>query len=68
MMWTILFDQENTICYRVGIPKKGNNSNHINYNGGHKGWNLSVDISKARDASPPTPSKVEFCAKQNEWK
>ena len=28
--------------------------------GGHKCWDLSSDISKTNDPSPPTPNKVEF--------
>ena len=26
-------------------------------------WDLSSDITKTNDSSPPTPSKVEFCSK-----
>ena len=34
-----------------------------NYNGGQKCWDLSSDITKTSDPSPPTPNKVEFGAK-----
>ena len=33
------------------------------YNGGQKCWDLSSDITKTSDPSPPTPNKVEFGAK-----
>ena len=33
------------------------------YNGGQKCWDLSGDITKTSDPSPPTPNKVEFGAK-----
>ena len=33
------------------------------YNGGQKCWDLSSDITKPSDPSPPTPNKVEFGAK-----
>ena len=33
------------------------------YNGGQKCWDLSSDITKTSDPSPPTPNKVEFRAK-----
>ena len=33
------------------------------YNGGQKCWDLSNDITKTSDPSPPTPNKVEFGAK-----
>ena len=33
------------------------------YNGGQKCWDLSSDITKTSDSSPPTPNKVEFGAK-----
>ena len=33
------------------------------YNGGQKCWDLSSDITKTGDPSPPTPNKVEFEAK-----
>ena len=33
------------------------------YNGGQKCWDLSGDIAKTSDPSPPTPNKVEFGAK-----
>ena len=33
------------------------------YNGGQKFWDLSNDITKTSDPSPPTPNKVEFGAK-----
>ena len=33
------------------------------YNGGQKCWDLSSDITKASDPSPPTPNEVEFGAK-----
>ena len=32
-------------------------------NGGQKCWDLSSDITKTSDPSPPTPNKVEFGAK-----
>ena len=32
-------------------------------NGGQKCWDLSTDITKTSDPSPPTPNKVEFGAK-----
>ena len=35
----------------------------IYYNGGQKCWDLSSDITKTSDPSPPTPNKVEFGAK-----
>ena len=35
----------------------------ITYNGGQKCWDLSSDITKTCDPSPPTPNKVEFAAK-----
>ena len=35
----------------------------ISYNGGQKYWDLSSDITKTSDPSPPTPNKVEFGAK-----
>ena len=34
-----------------------------NCNGGQKCWDLSSDITKTSDPSPPTPNKVEFGAK-----
>ena len=37
-------------------------NNHI-FSGGQKCWDLSSDISKTNDPSPPTPNKVEFGAK-----
>ena len=37
-----------------------------NYNGGQKCWDLSSDIPKTSDPSPPTPNKVEFGAKMGE--
>ena len=33
------------------------------YSGGQKCWDLSSDITKTSDSSPPTPNKVEFGAK-----
>ena len=33
------------------------------YNSGQKCWDLSSDITKTSDPSPPTPHKVEFGAK-----
>ena len=33
------------------------------YNGGQKCWDISSDITKTSDPSPPTPNKVEFGAK-----
>ena len=36
---------------------------NMNYNGGQKCWDLSSDITKTSDPSPPTPNKVEFGAK-----
>ena len=33
------------------------------YSGGQKCWDLSSDITKTSDSSPPTPHKVEFGAK-----
>ena len=33
------------------------------YNGGQQCWDLSSDITKTSDPSPPTPNKVEFWAK-----
>ena len=33
------------------------------YNGGQKCWDVSSDITKTSDSSPPTPNKVEFGAK-----
>ena len=33
------------------------------FNGGQKCWDLSSDITKTSDPSPPTPNKVEFGAK-----
>ena len=36
---------------------------HLDYNGGQKCWDLSSDISKTSDPSPPTPNKVEFRAR-----
>ena len=38
-------------------------SGHCRYNGGQKCWDLSSDITKTSDPSPPTPNKVEFGAK-----
>ena len=35
----------------------------ITYNGGQKCWDLSSDITKTSDPSPPTTNKVEFGAK-----
>ena len=35
----------------------------ITYNGGQKCWDLSTDITKTSDPSPPTTNKVEFGAK-----
>ena len=35
----------------------------IHNNGGQKCWDLSSDITKTSDPSPPTPNKVEFGAK-----
>ena len=35
---------------------------NLDYNGGQKCWDLSGDISKTSDPSPPTPNKVEFRA------
>ena len=35
----------------------------ITYNGGQKCWDLSSDITKTNDPSPPTPNKVGFGAK-----
>ena len=35
------------------------------YNGGQKCWDLSSDITKTSEPSPPTANKVEFGAK---WK
>ena len=36
---------------------------NMNFNGGQKCWDLSSDITKTSDPSPPTPNKVEFGAK-----
>ena len=36
---------------------------HAYNNGGQKCWDLSSDITKTSNASPPTPNKVEFRAK-----
>ena len=35
---------------------------NLDYNGGQKCWDLSGDITKTSDPSPPTPNKVEFRA------
>ena len=35
----------------------------IAYNGGQKCWDLSSDITKTNDPSPPTPNNVGFGAK-----
>ena len=35
----------------------------MTYNGHQKCWDLSSDITKTSDPSPPTPNKVEFGAK-----
>ena len=35
------------------------------YNGGQKCWNLSSEISKTSNPSPPTPSNFEFCFGHN---
>ena len=35
----------------------------MTYNGRQKCWDLSSDITKTSDPSPPTPNKVEFGAK-----
>ena len=32
-----------------------------NHKEGQKCWDLSSDISKTSETSPPTPNKVEFC-------
>ena len=36
---------------------------NLSYNGGQKCWDLSSDITKTGDPSPPTSNKVEFGAK-----
>ena len=38
-------------------------SHSNSYNGGQKSWDLSSDVTKTSDPSPPTPHKVEFGAK-----
>ena len=35
----------------------------MTYNGRQKSWDLSSDIAKTSNPSPPTPNKVEFGAK-----
>ena len=35
------------------------------YNGSQKCWNLSSEISKTSNPSPPTPSNFEFCFGHN---
>ena len=40
-----------------------NFANLSSYNGGQKCWDLSSDIIKTSDPSPPTPNKVELGAK-----
>ena len=41
----------------------GKMESRIHNNGGQKCWDLSIDITKTSDPSPPTPNKVEFGAK-----
>ena len=44
-------------------PKLDRKCEIKDYNGGQKCWDLSSDITKTSDPSPPTPNKVEFGAK-----
>ena len=46
-----------------GLGRKKRNPELFCNNGGQKCWDLSIDITKTSDPSPPTPNKVEFGAK-----
>ena len=48
-----------TVIFRICSP----GWSYSTYNGGQKCWDLSSDITKTSDPSPPTPNKAEFCAK-----
>ena len=52
--------QKTNHCLKATVKKS---CLYINYNGGQKCWDLSCDITKTSDPSPPTPIKVEFCSK-----
>ena len=65
MATAILVCQLNTYCvgdhFLISELLDGNRRGC--YNGGQKCWDLSSDITKTSDSSPPTPNKVEFGAK-----
>ena len=65
MATVILVCQLNTYCvgdhFLISELLDGNRRGC--YNGGQKCWDLSSDITKTSDPSPPTPNKVEFGAK-----
>ena len=65
MATAILVCQLNTYCvgdhFLISELLDGNRRGC--YNGGQKCWDLSSDITKTSDPSPPTPNKVEFGAK-----